>query len=398
MSNEKFAAVLKSFGVEPPRKPSPATGLQTWAFAKTDEEFQELREHENPYVRDLVEARLGYKSSIEETRCARLLNIAQLEFPHHGANMLPVALRIGGARTHRLSGDGKCNFQNLGRESRIRQGLVAPEGYTLVAADAAQIEARILAWYSGQNDLVEAFREGRDVYAEFASRLFRMPVTKQSHPIQRFVGKQGILGCGYMCGPLKFLGMIRSKAAIEGFQLEFDEVDARATVEGYRQINDRIKLKWDWLGQNALPQLAYSAHEQIVDGPVIFRQYEVTGPSNLKRHHPKLRKVEGQWIYDDAGQINKIYSGKLIENIVQHLARVFIMQVTLEINRIVDQRMRVRLVLQSHDELVYCVPNEYVEILKGLLYNAMVTPPRWAPGLPLATEVKAGPNYGDMSA
>ena len=267
-----------------------------------------------------------------------------------------------------------------------------------MAADAAQIEARILAWYSGQDDLVEAFREGRDVYAEFASRLFKMPVTKQSHPIQRFVGKQGILGCGYMCGPLKFLGMIRSKAAIEGFQLEFDEVDARATVEGYRQINDRIKLKWDWLGQNALPQLAYSAHEQIKDGPVTFRQYEVTGPSNLKMYYPRLRKLEGQWIYDDAGQINKIYSGKLIENIVQHLARVFIMQVALEINRIVDQRMRVRLVLQSHDELVYCVPNEYVEVLKGLLHGAMIAAPEWAPGLPLATEVKVGPNYGDMSA
>ena len=331
MSNDKFAAVLKGLGVEPPRKPSPTTGMMTWAMAKTDEAFQELREHENPYVRDLVEARLGYKSTIEETRCARLLNIAQLEFPHHGSNMLPVALRIGGARTHRLSGDWKCNFQNLGRESKIRQGLVAPPGNSLLAADSAQIEARILAWYSGQEDLVRAFREGRDVYAEFASRLFRYAVTKQSHPIERFVGKQGILGCGYMCGALKFFNMIRTKAAIEGFTLEFDELDAQRVVDGYREINDRIKQKWSWLGNNALPQLAYSAHEQIKDGPVTFRQYEVTGPSNLKMYYPKLRRLEGQWVYDDAGQLNKLYGGKLIENIVQHLARVFIMQVALKI-------------------------------------------------------------------
>ena len=398
MSNEKFAAVLKGLGVDPPRKPSPTTGLMTWAFAKTDEAFQELREHENPYVRDLVEARLGYKSTIEETRCARLLNIAQLEFPHHGANMLPIALRVGGARTHRLSGDWKCNFQNLGRESRIRQALVAPPGNTLVAADAAQIEARILAWYCGQEDLVQAFREGRDVYAEFASKLFKIPVTKQSHPIERFVGKQGVLGCGYMCGPTKFLGMIRSKAAIEGFDLVFTEQDAQAVVSGYRQINGKIEWKWGWMKDTALPQLAFGPKEQIKDGPVTFRQFEVTGPSNLKIYYPRLQRGDGNWWYDDAGQPNKLYGGKLIENIVQHLARVFIMQVALKIRTIVDEEMRVRLVLQSHDELVYCVPDAYVEVLMGLLYNAMTLAPQWAPGLPLATEVKVGFNYGEMSA
>jgi len=398
MSNDKLAAALMRLGVEPPRKPSPTTGFMTWAFAKTDEEFQELREHENPLVRDLVEARLGYKSTIEETRCARLLNISQLEFPHHGANMLPVALRVGGARTHRFSGDWKCNFQNLGRESRIRHALVAPPGNSLVAVDAAQIEARILAWYCGQTDLLEQFRRGEDVYATFASRLFGYRVTKQSHPIQRFVGKQGVLGCGYMCGPLRFLGMIRSKAAIEGFELEFDERSAQQVVNGYREINDRIKGKWDWLSQNALPQLAYGHAEYIQDGPIRLMQFEVTGPSNLKMYYPKLRKLEGQWVFDDAGQLNKIYGAKLIENIVQHLARVFIMQVALKIRNLVDPEVAIRLVLQSHDELVYCCPNDHIEVLRGLLHDAMTTAPRWAPNLPLATEVKVGPNYGDMSA
>jgi hypothetical protein len=189
MSNEKFAKVLEGLGVTPPRKISPSNpNTTTWAFDKRDEGMQELREHENPYVRDLAECRLGYKSTIEETRCARLLNISRLDFPYHGTNVMPIALRIGGARTHRLSGDWKCNFQNVGRGSRIREAIVAPPGHSLVTADAAQIEARILAWYCGQGDLLQSFARGEDVYATFASKLFNKPVTKESHPVERFVG------------------------------------------------------------------------------------------------------------------------------------------------------------------------------------------------------------------
>lgn len=394
MSNDKFAVVLKNLGVDPPQKISPLTGLMTWAFAKSDEEFQELRDHENPYVRDLVECRLGYKSTIEETRAARLLNIGGLTFPHHGQHMLPIALRIGGARTHRLSGDWKCNFQNMGRGSKIREALVAPEGHSLVAADAAQIEARILAYYCGQKELVEAFAKGEDVYASFASRLFKKRVTKETFPIERFVGKQGVLGCGYGCGPVKFLAMIRSKAAIEGFDLVFDEHDAEQVVKGYREINDNITRKWDWLGKLIIPHMAH--HDEIEDdGMVTFGRYEVTGPSNLKMYYPKLHKRDGNWTYDDAGQWNKLYGGKLIENIVQHLARVFIMQVALRMDPHA-QKHSARLVLQCHDELVYCVPDHAVELLKRLLHTEMTAFPQWAPGLPLATDVKSGPNYGAM--
>ena len=393
MSNDKFAEVLRGLGVTPPSKISPATGVPTYAFAKTDEEFQALREHPNPVVVDLVEARLGYKSTIEETRAARLLNISQLDFPHHGPNMMPIALRIGGARTHRLSGDWKCNFQNMGRGSKIREAIVTPPGNTLVTADAAQIEARILAWYCGQTDLVEQFRRGEDVYATFASRLFGRVITKGTFPVERFVGKQGVLGCGYGCGPPKFLGMIRTKAVIEGFELQFDIDDAERVVKGYRKINNMIEFKWNWLGQEALHQMAYRDNEKIEDGPVTFRRYEVTGPSNLKMHYPLLQKRDGEWTYDDAGKSNKLYGAKLTENLVQHMARVFIMQVALRMERHV-RPLSGRLVLQSHDELVYCVPDPAVELLKGLLHKEMTTPPPWAPGLPLATDVKSGPNYG----
>jgi len=393
MSNQKFAGVLQGLGVDPPWKISPLTGQKTWAFAKSDEEFQALREHENPYVAELVEARLGYKSTIEETRAARLLNIGQLTFPHHGEHMLPIALRIAGARTHRLSGDWKCNFQNLGRGSRIRDALVAPPGNLLVAADAAQIEARFLAWYCGQTDLLELFRSGVDVYAAFASRLFGMTVHKDTHPVERFLGKTAVLGCGYGCGYEKFMSMVKTLSALAGEPLDLPAHEALRIINTYRQVNDRIKWKWEWLNQTALTQLAYHGGEEIVDGPVTFRQFEVTGPNGLKMHYPGLHRRDGEWYYDDAGVLTKLYGGKLIENLMQHLARVYIMQVAL---RMIPFALRLgaRLVLQAHDQLVYCVQEQYVELLKRLLHTEMTAPPQWASGLPLATDVKVGAHYG----
>jgi len=401
MSNDKLAKVLMAFGITPPRKLSPATGVMTWAFAKTDEAFQALREHENPYVRDIVEARLKYKSTIEETRTARLLNIGSLGFPHHGEHVLPIALRIAGARTHRLSGDWKCNFQNLGRESTIRNAVMAPPGHMLVKADAAQIEARFLAWYCGQEDLLEQFRQGLDVYALFASRLFGYTVTKETHKRERFLGKTGVLGCGYQCGPDKFAAMVKSLSVLTfGGVIELTVEEAVSFVALYRQINDRISWKWNWLNTVALPFMANHRNRDtgatMPDGPVTFGHNEVTGPSNLKMFYPSLEKRSGgEWTYIDVGEFNKIYGGKLIENIIQHLARVFIMQVALRMVPHTEE-LRARLVLQSHDELVYCVPTEQVEILKGLLRHEMTTPSSWCSAIPLATEVKVGPNYGNM--
>ena len=65
MSNDKFAHILEELKVVPPRKISPTTGKETWAFSKTDEGFKALADHENTMVQTLVAARLGLKSTQE---------------------------------------------------------------------------------------------------------------------------------------------------------------------------------------------------------------------------------------------------------------------------------------------------------------------------------------------
>jgi DNA polymerase len=97
MSNPKLADVLRSLGVEPPMKVSPTTGKETYAFAKDDEEFKALLEHENAIVQAVVAARLGVKSTLEETRTERLIGVA-------GRGSLPIPLRYYAAHTGRWGG------------------------------------------------------------------------------------------------------------------------------------------------------------------------------------------------------------------------------------------------------------------------------------------------------
>ena len=187
MSNEMFAHALYELGVTPPRKISPTTGKETWAFAKTDEEFKALAEHTNPMVQALVAARLGTKSTLEETRTERFIGIST-------RGKLPIPLRYYAAHTGRWGGDDKVNLQNLPRASVLKHAILAPEGYLMIDADSSQIEARTLAWLAEQNDLVDAFDRGEDVYKIMASSIYGKPVDEITKP-ERFLGKTTILGC-----------------------------------------------------------------------------------------------------------------------------------------------------------------------------------------------------------
>lgn len=191
MSNDKFAELLKKMGVEPPVKISAKTGKEAWAFAKTDEAFKELANHPDPRVQILVGARLGNKTTLEETRTQRFIDIAK-----RGA--MPVPLKYYAAHTGRWGGDDKVNLQNLPSRgqnaNKLKRAIRAPEGFVIIDSDSSQIEARVLAWLAEQNDLVEAFEKGEDVYKIMASAIYGKPVEEISKD-ERFVGKTTILGC-----------------------------------------------------------------------------------------------------------------------------------------------------------------------------------------------------------
>ena len=385
MSNQKFAELLRKRGVEPPMKVSPATGRQTYAFSKTDEEFKALLGHEVTEVQVLVAARLGTKSTIEETRTERLIGIA-------GRGALPVPLRYYAAHTGRWGGDDKLNLQNLPRKSALKHAIIAPNGYVMVDSDSSQIEARTLAWLAGQDDLVAAFDRGDDVYKIMASAIYNKAesdITKD----ERFVGKTTILGCGYGMGAAKF------KAQLKNFGIDIELDAAQHIIDTYRRTYPRITELW----KSAASALkAILSNQQTTFGRDGALEVQGTGgirlPNGLYLRYPNLRVHEGQdgkaeIVYDTKkGKAiipNRIYGGKVIENMCQALARIVIGEQMLMIAK------KYRVVMTVHDAIAIVVPEAEVETAKEYVELCMRLRPKWALDLPLNCEAGYGKSYGD---
>lgn len=396
MSNDKFAAFLESLGVKPPTKISARTKKVAWAFSKTDKEFKDLVDHPNELVSNAVSARLGVKSTIEETRTRSLLEVAK-----RGA--LPIMLNYYGAHTGRFSGGDKMNLQNLPRGGALRRALTAPIGQVLVACDSSQIEARVVAWLAGQDDLLKAFAEGRDVYSEFASDVYGRKITK-ADKIERFVGKTCILGLGYGMGAVKFRNTLALGQG--GITVEVEENEAERIVRLYRQKNHKIVSLWGRCN-TALQRIVSGGTIDIGQG-ISCDHRGITLPNKLLIQYPALRAQQNGFEYiSDARTFRKvikdkvlgnevlesswtkIYGGKVTENVVQALARIVIAEQMATIGRLY------KVVLQVHDEIVVCVNEADVDTVRADIERIMSTPPKWAQDLPVACESGVGYNYGD---
>jgi len=386
MSNNKFAELLISLGVEPPKKISPTTGKETFAFAKSDEAFKALQEHENDRVQSLVSARLGTKSTLEETRTERFISIGK-------RGLLPVPIRYYAAHTGRWGGQDKINLQNLPSRGpnakKLKSSIIAPEGYTLIDADSAQIEARVLAWLAEQNDLVSQFANGEDVYIKMAARIYgceEETVTKD----QRFVGKTTILGAGYGMGGIKF------QAQLKNFGFEIPVEEAKRIISIYRSINHSIDRLWKD-AQFALEQMTHN-------GPVRFgrrgvlkvlpKENAIQLPSGLCIHYEDLKyemTEEGsrEYRYKVRRGRNRIYGGKVVENVCQAIARCIIGEQLLSIAE------RYKVVLTVHDSIVCCVKDEEVPEAQAYVEECMRKTPDWAAGLPIDCESGTGKSYGE---
>jgi len=383
MSNEKLATTLTMLGVVPPRKVSPTTGKETWAFAKNDEEFKALLEHHDPDVQALVAARLGVKSTLEETRTERFISIGQ-----RGA--LPVPLRYYAAHTGRWGGDDKLNLQNLPRASPLKYCIVAPAGYMLVDSDSSQIEARTLAWLAGQNDLVSAFERGEDVYKIMASAIYGKPeasITKD----ERFVGKTTILGAGYGMGAAKFQAQLKTF----GVQTPLDE--CKRIIEVYRRTYPRIPELWKEAAKS-LEAVERNASTTLGrDG--ILKVEGAKGirlPNGLYIKYPNLRtqNVDGkaEMVYDvKKGRAlipNRIYGGKVVENVCQALARIIIGEQMLVVAK------KYKVAMTVHDAICCVIPEAEAQTGKEFVEMCMRIRPDWCLELPLNCEAGVSDTYG----
>lgn len=387
MSNPKFADLLVSMDVVPPMKTSLTTGKETYAFAKNDEAFKALQEHDDPRVQALVTARLGTKSTLEESRTERFIGIAK-------RGLMPIPVRYYAAHTGRWGGDDKINIQNLPSRGvngkKLKSSIIAPVGYTLVDCDSSQIEARVLAWVAGQDDLVEAFANKEDVYIKMASRIYNVigkDVTKE----QRFVGKSTILGAGYGMGAVRFAEQLKS------FGTTIDVEEARRIIQIYRDANWKISQFWRNC-QNMLVEMSRGSTASfgalgIVKSVETATGYGIELPSGLVMRYDDLQYEQGErgpeFSYMTRRGRTRIYGGKVTENVCQAIARCIMGEQMLAIAK------RYKPVLTVHDSVVCCVPDDELDEARQYIEECMSTTPSWAEGMPITCESGIGKSYGD---
>ena len=376
MSNPKLAELLIKMGVEPPMKISPANGKDTYAFAKNDEEFKALAEHPDERVQAIVAARLGTKSTLEETRTLRFIGISM-------RGRMPVPLRYYAAHTGRWGGDDKLNLQNLPRKSLLKDSIIAPKGHVLIDADSSQIEARIVAWLSGQNDLVDAFERKEDVYKIMASAIYGKDES-EIEANERFVGKTTILGAGYGMGHTKFGIQLKT------FGVEIADEEASRIIAVYRQTYPHIPKLWKE-ANNSLEALRQNKTTAIGRQPQALSVTE-SGfllPSGLYLNYKDLQEAEDGYTYASRRGRIKIYGGKVVENVCQALARCVIGEQMLKIAQ------RYKVALTVHDAVMAVVKEEEKDEAVAYIQECMTWRPSWALTLPLACEIGVGKSYGE---
>lgn len=379
-STNKFADLLRAEGIEPETKPGKNEAI--YAFAKTDEFMRGLLEHDNERVRTLAEARLGEKSTLMQTRAETLGWMAT-----RGA--MPVYLHYCGAHTRRWSGGDGCNWQNFKRGSDLRKAIMAPEGFLLAPIDLSQIECRLLHWLAADEKMLDVFRRGEDPYTELASLIYGHAVTKDM-PEKRGTGKQLRLSCGYMAAGSTIQRTAR--LGIYGPPVRIDINEAERWKELYRANNAPVIAYWSIAGR-MLSRIAGGA--PLDWGPMHIAGGKVFGPGGTWLDYTTLEFYDDTdsgdryWRHKTRRGWAKLYSGKLVENVVQWLARIVLAQA---MNRIVKAGFRI--LLCTHDEALVAIPaNGQTNEALAWCMNEMRRTPDWLPGIPLDCEGGFGERY-----
>jgi len=389
-SNVKFPVLLSREGYEVPTKESPrkkdeqGNSLKIPALALGDPDFLELMENGDERLKTLCEARIAAKSTLLETRSAKLASIGQ-------TGNWPFDVEFSGAdQTHRFSGGSGAggNPQNFTRGSVLRKAVEAPEGFELIVGDFSNIELRIQAYLSKDPGLIEAIEKNRDIYCDFASAFYGKTITKADEKERRF-GKTAILGLGYGMGWLKFIKTVRLQTGET-----ISEEQSRKAVDLYRTRYNQIPELWkkldSYISKLCNPEGIY----QEFGLPVKFVFGELLLPSGLKIRFPNLRRELGErnqpeWIYDvyTKGHLEKrkLYGGKVLENICQGLAGEICKDSMRELEDLV--------VGQVHDELLILSSKGLLASNLGRVKRAMTNSPSWLKEMKLDAEVGHGTNW-----
>lgn len=277
----------------------------------------------------------------------------------------------------------------------IRTAFIPSDGCRFVVSDFAAIEARVLAWIAGEEWALEAFRQGKDIYCEAASMMYRVPVEKHgqnSHLRQK--GKVAVLACGYQGG----VGAM--KRMDKGGSIPEDEL--QSVVDQWREANPKVVKLWRTCELAAKTAIQEHRTVRLAHGiafSYINRNLFIQLPSGRKLCYWDTRLKQDDYTgrlsitYMGVNQETKqwgeteTYGGKLVENIVQATARDCLAVAMTRVSA-----LGYKIVMHVHDEMIVDVPNTDTEA-PGRINAIMAQPIDWAEGLPLKGDTYETPFY-----
>ena len=269
----------------------------------------------------------------------------------------------------------------------IRTSFIAPKGHRFIIADFSAIEARVIAWLSGEKWRLDVFKTHGKIYEASASQMFKVPIeqiTKGSPLRQK--GKVAELALGYQGGPN---AMINMGALDMGLTIE----ELPEIVSRWRNANRKIVEYWNTVDHasfqavnDGIPQLISHGIKFTIEKEVLFIQ--LPSKRRLAYLNPTIRDNRfgnASIVYTGMDQTTKqwtkieTYGGKLVENIVQAVARDCLTEAMLRLDA-----AGYKIVMHIHDEVVLEVPDDFGSMEE--VNEIMSKPIEWAKDLPLTAD------------
>lgn len=272
----------------------------------------------------------------------------------------------------------------------IRTAIIAKDGYTLCVADFSAIEARVIAWLSGETWRQKVFAEGGDIYCASASSMFGVPVVKHGvngHLRQK--GKVAELALGYQGG-------VNALKAMGALDMGLTEEELPNIVELWRQASPKIKELW-YTVEKAAVYTVTTGNPMTIDHGLTFRlevdpfygyrYMTIELPSCRKLFYPdphiKLNNFDKEAVHfktqlNNAWVTESTYGGKLVENITQAVARDCL---ALTLMRLYGNGLPA--IMHIHDEAVIEVPKDEADEYLDIVEKTFALPIPWADGLTL---------------
>jgi hypothetical protein len=366
------------------------------AISKKDPEALQYFSHPSPRVQQLVRARSAVKSyPLHIRRIQKFVGMAKAL-----SGGLVVPLHYGGAHTGRFSGADGINYQNLAKRSHVpraaelRECIQAPDGYSLLVADQAQGEARVVAWLGGELGLLDDFRLGRDPYSKFASKVSGKAIRKAKETDSpeeakfltnwRFLGKTCVLGAGFGLGHERLLAQLSNEPDIDPALLT--EQNCLALIQTFRTSYRGIVTLWYDLGETVRDAIE---HPNVV---LSFNRFKIWTNILLEKPRLTIQLPSGRCLFYDDPHMSgtqimldgkKTWGGTTVENAVQAISRDLLAHSL----RLLEEA-GLPVAYHVHDSVACVCRDADVVEAREIMHRILCTPMPWATGLPVEWEIK----------